>query len=229
MRTYPSTAELIEEPELVEEPVKTVGHRVLENVWAGVGMAAVHAVWCVAVDVPPSMMRWSFLFGLFWFGALSLVRFSKDEMAVVNMALRLEHNRRVNDMLRRQVKDTVSALEEERGKSSGLEHRIYAATSPKFKPATLAYANPVMADARLLVKLRYEDGVKVSRAYMAQKPGYDWAETRYNAAYGELGRLGIVDGARWHKLSYHEALTKLSPPVATPSPATPPPEEAVSE
>ena len=188
MTTQPAAQ--MQAPVVEQAQPQTILHvfaRIIENVAAGVGMMALVAAGAWAAGAAFESYQWPAVFGLFWFGLLSLVRFSHDE---IRMAI-IEADRL---MLRERVKqldaeaDALDDLLHERDRTIAQQAALIMAR-PNYVAAQEGSADPVMRDARTLIDMVYGQGTKVSQRALNER---GWSDDKYARALDILCRAGIA-------------------------------------
>ena len=170
-----------------QQTLLSVAARVLENLAAGVGVAVFSIAVAWAVGAPFEGYQWPAVLGLAWFGALSTVRFSHDE---IRMAI-IEADRL---LLRERVKqldaeaDALDALLHERDRTIAQQAALIMAR-PNYVAAQEGNADPVMRDARTLIDMVYGQGAKVSQRALNER---GWSDDKYARALDILCRAGIA-------------------------------------
>ena len=188
MTTQPAAQNIptIEAPP--QQTLLSVAARVLENLAAGVGVAVFSIAVAWAVGAPFEGYQWPAVLGLAWFGALSTVRFSHDE---IRMAI-IEADRL---LLRERVKqldaeaDALDALLHERDRT--IAHQQAQLTARRnFVGAQPDSLSPTMNDARRMVQWKYGDGLDVTQRWAQREKA--WNVNRYAAALNLLKGAQIV-------------------------------------
>lgn len=169
------------------QTIVSVAARVLENLAAGfgVGVFAVAVAW--AAGSPFESYQWPGVFGLAWFGLLSAVRFSHDEL---RMAIIEADRILLRDQVRRldEENDALDALLHERDRTIAQQSALIMAR-PNYVAAQEGSADPVMRDARTLIDMVYGQGAKVSQRALNER---GWSDDKYARALDILCRAGIA-------------------------------------
>lgn len=220
--TSAATTEDDEAVQVFEAPQRSVAERVLENIAAGAftALLATAITWWLGAQY--ESYQWAVVLGMGWAGLLGLVRFSLDEAQMVYTSAR---NAQLKAALvrRRAAHDrTLAELRRVKTELATANNQLFVRAHGETRfIAKEVTADPVLKRAELLVRLKYQDGVRVSRRFMKEHPVYKWAEADYEAAIAILRNAGIYVGRDWaHFESAEEALSRLALPSAAP-PALP--------